>query len=304
MPNAMAAAAVAVDPARLAATKGEFGKSYGGKRLRQEVQDLLSAYFAGRQGETVSDLRQLLVVDKNDEEDWRDTWETALDDAGVAGALDRKLFLRWARARSEGGGGAVHESAQAKKALDVLDAAGLAVSAELRADMENALAMGEAGNEKEQCCCPLAVFILHLGRAPTQEETDWWVEQYNALGGREGGRIDITKLQSYVKGHHKTPATSLTLERALGEARSEHRFTEWAIKTNDLLNKAGLYLAGARLMKVLTQANRQSGGAWPRKRVYLYGYFFEEFLGLGLHPAIGETWPGGRVPWCTRAACP
>ena len=40
--------------------------------------------------------------------------------------------------------------------------------------------------------------------------------------------------------------------------------------------------AGARLMKVLTQANRQSGGDWPRKRVYLYGYFFEEFLGLGL----------------------
>ena len=35
-------------------------------------------------------------------------------------------------------------------------------------------------------------------------------------------------------------------------------------------------------MKVLTQANRQSGGAWARKRVYLYGYFFEEFLGLGL----------------------
>ena len=46
--------------------------------------------------------------------------------------------------------------------------------------------------------------------------------------------------------------------------------------------KAGLFYAAARLMKVLTQANRQSGGAWPRKRVYLYGYFFEEFLGLGL----------------------
>ena len=106
--------------------------------------------------------------------------------------------------------------------------------------------------------------------------------EYNALGGREGGLIDITKLQSYVKSHSKTPESCLTLERSLKSDRNEARFTEWSIKTNDLLNKAGLFYAAARLMKVLTQANRQAGGAWPRKRVYLYGYFFEEFLGLGL----------------------
>ena len=163
----------------------------------------------------------------------------------------------------------------------MLDSSGLAVSAELRADIEAALTKGEAGTEKEQCCCSLAVFILYLGRAPADEEDEWWNTQYNALGGREGGLIDITKLQSYVKSHSKTPESCLTLERSLKSERSEARFTEWSIKTNDLLNKAGLFYAAARLMKVLTQANRQSGGAWPRKRVYLYGYFFEEFFGTG-----------------------
>ena len=278
----MAAAQTPQDAAREAAIKGEFGKVYDGRRLRDPLQQLLVAYFAGRQGETVADIRQLLVVDKTDEQGWEALWESALAGAGVQGDFDRKLFLRWARARSSGGGGAVHGNAQAKRALDVLDSSGLAVSAELRADIEAALTKGEAGTEKEQCCCSLAVFILYLGRAPADEEDEWWNTQYNALGGREGGLIDITKLQSYVKSHAKTPESSLTLERSLKSERSEVRFTEWSIKTNDLLNKAGLFYAAARLMKVLTQANRQSGGAWPRKRVYLYGYFFEEFLGLGL----------------------
>ena len=71
----LAMAVAAVDPARLAATKGEFGKVYAGKRLRPGVQDKLAAYFAGREGETVSDLRQFLVVDKNDEEEWKEVWK-------------------------------------------------------------------------------------------------------------------------------------------------------------------------------------------------------------------------------------
>ena len=91
-----------------------------------------------------------------------------------------------------GGGGAIHGNAQAKRALDVLDSSGLAVTAELRAELEAALIKGEAGTEKEQCCCALSVFILYLGRAPADEEDEWWMTQYNALGGREGGLIDIT----------------------------------------------------------------------------------------------------------------
>ena len=231
----MAEPAAAADAAKKAALIGEFGKVFNGVSLRTPVQQKLVAYFAGRGGESVADVRQLLVVEKSNEEGWSGIWETALEDAGITSAFDKKLFLRWARARSEGGGGAVYGNAQAKRALDVLLSSGVNVTPELRADLEGALASGEAGTEKEQCCCPLSVFIIYLGRAPTEDEIEWWNAQYNALGGREGGLIDITKLQSYVKSHSKTPESCLTLERSLKSERSEVRFTEWSIKTNDLL---------------------------------------------------------------------
>ena len=96
MPN-MAAPQTPQDAAREAAIKGEFGKVYDGRKLREPLQQLLVAYFAGRQGESVADLRQLLVVDKSDEPGWENLWESALAGAGVQGDFDRKLFLRWAR---------------------------------------------------------------------------------------------------------------------------------------------------------------------------------------------------------------
>ena len=43
-----------------------------------------------------------------------------------------------------------------------------------------------------------------------------------------------------------------------------------------------MYKAAARLMKVLSLAMKQSSGSWARRKVYLYGYFFEEHTGLGL----------------------
>ena len=54
------------------------------------------------------------------------------------------------------------------------------------------------------------------------------------------------------------------------------------MQTVDALNACGLPKASSMLMKVLAQANRMAGGSWLRKRVYLFGYFFEEFTGLGL----------------------
>ena len=117
----MAAAQAPQDAARKAAIAGEFGKVYDGRRLRDPLQQAIVGYFAGRQGESVADIRQLLVVDKTDEQGWEALWESALAGAGVQSDFDRKLFLRWTRARSSGGGGAVHGNAQAKRALDVLD---------------------------------------------------------------------------------------------------------------------------------------------------------------------------------------
>ena len=149
----------------------------------------------------------------------------------------------------------------------------------MRADIEAALAQGDAGSEKEQCCCALTVFIIYLGRAPSEEERAWWIEQFNQLGGMEGGQIEITKCPSYAKTHSKTPDSCMTLERAL---KKESLFADYSVKTIDSLNRAGMYKASAKLMKVLGLAMKQAGGSWARRRAYLVGYFFEEHTGLGL----------------------
>ena len=162
-----------------------------------------------------------------------------------------------------------------------MDANGYNVNPGVRADIEAAMAEADAGNEKEQCCCALAVWFIYFGRSPLQEETDWWNLQFHAGGGLSGGRVEITKCPSYMKIHQKAPASCLTLERAL-QKPSEDFLTEWSMQTTESLNRSGLSKASAMLMRVLVKANRFGQGHWPRKRAYLHGYFFEEYTGLGL----------------------
>ena len=89
---------------------------------------------------------------------------------------------------------------------------------------------------------------MYLGRAPDATEELWWQDQYNRLGGRVGGKVEITKSPTYQKVHHKTSETVLTLERAL---KKEERFTEWSVQIIDALNASGLPKAAAMLMKVM-----------------------------------------------------
>ena len=95
-------------------------------------------------------------------------WEKLLKDAiGVAEESEVERFLLWLHSRQMGTTAAVgHANDQVKRALDVLDSHGFTISADMKVDMEAALALGEAGSEKEQCCNALAVHILYLGRAP------------------------------------------------------------------------------------------------------------------------------------------
>ena len=96
------------------------------------------------------------------------------------------------------------------------------------------------------------------------------------MGGKQA---EITKSPTYQKAHAKSPESVMTLERAL---KKEERFNEWSIQTVDALNTCGLPKAAAMLMRILAQATRLANGSWPRKKIYLYGYFFEEFTGVGL----------------------
>ena len=71
----------------------------------------------------------------------------------------------------------------------------------------------------------------------------------------------------------------LTLGRAL---KSETRFSTWVVTTMEALSKAGKPLACVQLTKVLLQADKNAVGVWATKAAYLQGYFFDEFLGIGM----------------------
>ena len=278
-------APAAAAPARLsaageAALKAEFGKSYDGVRLRGALQAQIVEHFA-KLGRGLTDVKDLLQISKNFPERSEKIWVKLLQsDIGIAEEAEVECFLLWLHSRQLGTTAAVgHANDQVKRALDVLDSHGHTVSQDLKNDIELALSLGEAGGEKEQCCNALAVHILYLGRAPDNGEETWWTEQYQRLGGRVGGKVEITKSPTYQKAHAKSPESVMTLERAL---KREDRFNEWSIQTVDALNTCGLPKAAAMLMRVLAQATRLANGNWPRKKIYLYGYFFEEFTGVGL----------------------
>ena len=276
----MAAMTPLKTPAQKAALAAEFGKVFNGVRVKQHTADALVKHFAGR-GDSLSELRDILTMEKDKEDEWKAIWKAIFEEAGLENFSDMERLARWARARGTDVGASVanHGHAQSRRAIEVLEINGMTVSREMRAELDAALEQGDAGSEKEQCCCALTVFIIYLGRAPSEEERAWWIEQFNQLGGTEGGQIEITKCPSYAKTHSKTPDSCMTLERAL---KKESLFADYSVKTIDSLNRAGMYKASAKLMKVLGLAMKQAGGSWARRRAYLVGYFFEEHTGVGL----------------------
>ena len=282
MPSAPAVARVS--DAAEAALKAEFGKVHDGIRLLATMQAALVEHFAAK-GQSFTDIKDMLVVSKTMPERKEKYWATLLSKdlaTPIAEESEVERFLMWLHARNLGGtlgGVGAHTNDQAKRALEVLDARGFSVSADLRQDMENALARGEAGSERDQCCNALVVHILYLGRAPEPTEEEWWKEQFARLGGRLGGKVEITRSPTYQKAHAKSPDSVNTLERAL---KREDRFNEWANGTLDSIINAGLPKAASMFMKLLGNATRLANGSWPRKKAFIYGYFFEEFTGLGL----------------------
>ena len=73
--------------ALVAALKGEFGKSYDGRRLRPATQATLVALFAGR-GEALVDVIQHLSINKDNESGWRESkCELPRNSSGAADAM-------------------------------------------------------------------------------------------------------------------------------------------------------------------------------------------------------------------------
>lgn len=282
----------ALDHVGKAAWRAELAKRFGRYALRPAVQALLADHLAAN-GEALAEAG--LEVTKDDLEEWTSIWEGTLADAAVTNKRDCATFVAWGRARCSVAVRAAATTADAAQIADVdgertndpagralrlLEGSGVAIPEAVRAKLVQDFAENEAGDYSTQCCNAVTVFIIYLGRMPTRDEITWWNRDFKLGGGANGGKIDITRSEGYVKMHNKTQEGEvLTLARAL---KSEARFPTWVVMTMEALSKAGMPLACVQLTKVLLQVDKNAVGAWSVKAAYLHGHFFDEYLGIGM----------------------
>jgi hypothetical protein len=270
-PTALGSAAVAAHTAFWAAP-------HGGRALPLEiVQKPLVAYFTGR-GEALAELPT--DVDVSDMPSWRDEWLDIAKSAGIGEERDQKRIVNWLEKRFAGPGG-TKAVGVAAKALETLDAHGVALSAAIISDLEKALASGEAGDALAQCTSCLTVALLYTGSPYSPADEEEWQRLKAALPVGSNGTIDITAFDSYTKLHK---SNRITLERAL---RSGVLFESWFAKTINIFAAQALPKAVTMLQSVVNHARAQSPGSVKRQLMYLHGYFFTEYLGLGIPEVVG-----------------
>ena len=264
-----------------AALKGKLQEVRGPYQLHISVREALVPYLAAR-GEGLPDLPW--AVDVTNEAAWERRWKARLVDAGINSKADEEDFIGWLRAATAASAGSAEAHGSARVALRSLEASGIMVPDAARVDLEKELASSEAGDTLEQCTSRRCAWMLLIGEDAGVEDAIWWDAQHASLGGANGGTINIVSRPSYRSIHKTTNSTFsvLTLERALKE---ESLFERWLPKMVEKLQNSGLPKAGLRLMQIVAQATTQAGGNWQVKRSYLEGYFFDEYLGLGL-PAL------------------
>jgi len=281
-------AATPLGAAATAAVTSALQREHGGIRLNIALVTPLVAYFSGR-GEAVTELP--LDYPLRGTEDFERRWLAKLRAAGVTDEGDQVDFLLWTKARAapSSAGGAATATGLARVALLALEAAGDRPSVAGLTNMERALAVGEAGEEEQQCCNSVVAYNLIWGRDPTASETDTWDRQKASLGSRDGGRIDLTSDEKYGKLQKSSELIGrVTLRRAL-RSSTQHMFEDWKVDLGDQLHAKNLPKAAARLDKVVAFAIKQAHHVWEAQREYLEGYFFKEFLGLGLPKVIAPA---------------
>ena len=258
------------------ALKGLFRQVYGRHSIRAQCQPMLVRYFAGR-GETLGVLP--LTPDASDLDAWTMEWTTYAKGAGLADEADQLRLINWLKAKIARPDAHSGFSSSVKLVTSTLLEDGVTLTAAQQAKLDKRLLDGEKGDEESQCVCADTCIILHLGRAATTEEREEWSLQFEAMGGKGGGVVEIERFTSYIKLHDKTGAEVITLSRAL---KSELNYSRWLSATIRKLQAARLPLAALRLSKVDSVIAWQTKRVWARRAEFLYEYFFEEYKGLGL----------------------
>ena len=272
-------APTALGPAAQAAHTAFWSGSVAGRNLSAElIQKPLAQYFTDR-GEALADLP--VDVDVNDVDAWREEWADIAKSAGISDVVDARRLVGWLEKRSSGPA-AGRATGAAGKALETLDAHGVTLSSAIISDLEKALAVGEAGDAAAQCTCCLTVALLYTGAPYSPDDVEQWQRLKSALPSGSKGTINVKLFESYTKMHHK--GNHISLERAL---RSQKYFDAWFAQTLELLSSHGLPKAVIMLTSIVHHARQQSPHSVKRQLLYLWGYFFTEYLGLGMPEVVG-----------------
>ena len=269
--------------AAAAALEAELQRAYRGRRLHATLHVAkLHTFFVAR-GEGLTDLP--LDVETQDVTSWRELWQAMVEDAGIGAASDRLRLIQWLEARSTpfADDPSTGVGKAAALALAALESNGATINPAQARAMESALSGGEAGDATAQCTGALCVALLYTGMPFAEEDLVWWTSQKMALAtsGSEGGTIDVRTRPSYVK--LMKGSTHMNLERAL---KSYGSWLNYWTKTIEKFEVYNLPRAASMFNRVVAQSVKTARNSQKLQLQYLYGYFFEEFLGVGLPAKI------------------
>ena len=268
-------AAPALSSAAEAALRAEFSQRWGRFVLSKTlVVNVLVTFLAAR-GEGINDLP--FLIDRDDEESWEDEWRQIAASAGIADDLDQQRLIMWLRAKNRPAVAASGATGASHVALTALEKVGVTITNDQAAAMQAAMTTAEAGAARAQCTSTLCVFLMYFGRPGSEEETERYERELNALGWDPTGTVRITSFESYAKLLNKSNV--IVLERAL---KSLALWRDYKPAQGALLATHGLDKAALQWNKVTTAAELTAPDDPPMQLAYLRGYFSSEFLGRGM----------------------
>ena len=262
-----------------------FGKSRGRFTLsaRQQTQLVDECVKMERAAAELPSFPE--VVPEADPEELTEEWTDLATDAGMTKLSDVKGVARWALAKPLAAGST--PDARAASVLDLLAERGVSVPVSLQAEVTATLRqVGDQGDVRAQSTSSLATCIVYTGELPGAELVEWHGKRMSCLSG-ESGTVDLRSSLVYQKLHKNTSKT--TLERALLDRDpSNRKLATVKDAVTQLLYAASLPLAATRWQQVLGFAASHFRHDPAKERVYLWGYFFSTYLGLGM-PEVRDS---------------
>ena len=171
--------------------------------------------------------------------------------------------------------------ARAAVVIDLLAERGVSLTSQVAAELTATLRTdGSTADVRVQSTCSRAVCIMYTGELPGEEMVAWHAARVKAMSGQTG-HVDLRSCMFYQKLHSKTSKT--TLERALLDRDpSNGKLADVKELITQHLYAASLPLAATQWQRVLGWAARHFRHDPAKEKVYLWGYFFRTYLGLGL----------------------